>query len=82
MIGHTGKELAMSRIVGSGRRSLIIDLGNTGKMVFCSTKCYAYLVNNQDATFEIQTVPAHEDTRTGRYFSESKWIAACIPTRF
>lgn len=78
----TGKQIAMSRIIGSGKRSLILDLDCTGKHVFCSTKCYAYLVNNQDANFELQTVPRHEDSRTGMWYPESTWVAACIPTRF
>jgi hypothetical protein len=40
------------------------------------------LMTNPDLTFQVVNVAEHEDPRTGRFYPESKWIQALIPTRF
>ena len=69
------------RVVGAGRHSLILR-DNNGEVIYCSNKLFNKLMMNPDITFQVVTVAEHEDTRTGKFYPESKWIQALIPTRF
>lgn len=69
------------RVIGAGRHSLILR-DNSGEIIYCSNKLFNKLMMNPDLTFQVVTVAEHEDTRTGRFYPESKWIEAYIPTRF
>lgn len=69
------------RVIGAGRHSLILQ-DNNGEVVYCSNKLFNKLLLNPDIQFDVVTVPGHEDPRTGRFYPESKWIQAYIPTKF
>jgi hypothetical protein len=69
------------RVVGAGRHSLILR-DNSGEVIYCSNKLFNKLMTNPDITFQVVNVAEHEDPRTGRFYPESKWIQALIPTRF
>jgi hypothetical protein len=69
------------RVIGAGRHSLILR-DNSGEVIYCSNKLFHKLMMNPDLTFQVVTVAEHEDPRTGRFYPESKWIQALIPTRF
>lgn len=68
------------RIIGASRHSIQLE-GDCGEIVFCSNKIFGQIMRNPNICFDIETVPAHEDHRTGRYFPETNWIVAYIPTR-
>lgn len=71
----------MGRIIGASRHSIHIKDDNGG-VIFCSNKVFGILATNPNVNFDIEIVRAHEDHRTGRYFPETCWIRAYIPTRF
>jgi len=70
----------MGRIIGASRHSVHIK-ADDGGVIFCSNRVFGILVSNPHISFEIVTVPSHEDHRTGRLFPETRWIQAYIPTR-
>ena len=71
----------MGRIVGASRHSIHIK-ADDGGIIFCSNKIFGRLASDPGISFDIVTVPEHEDFRTGRFFPETRWIQAYIPTRF
>lgn len=71
----------MGRIIGASRHSIHIK-ADDGGVIFCSNKIFNKLVVYPNISFDIVTVPEHEDRRTGRFFPETRWIQAYVPTRF
>ena len=70
----------LDRIIGASRHSIQLK-GDNGETIFCSNRIFGKIVADPSICFEVQVVPAHEDPRTGRWFPETKWICAYIPTR-
>ena len=69
------------RVQGASRHSILLK-GDDGETIFCHNKVFNLIMQYPDIRFDIETVPAHEDHRTGRWYGEQKWIRAYVPTRF
>lgn len=67
-------------VMGSSRRCLVLNI--EGCPTFCSTSNYAYLCLHPNTRWDVIEQPAHEDPRTGRYFSETRWLQVYKPTLF
>lgn len=68
------------RIVGASRHSIQLK-GDDGEKIFCSNRIFGQIMSNPNIMFDVEIVPGHEDLRSGRFFPETKWIRAYLPTR-
>lgn len=71
----------LDRIIGASRHSIQLK-GDNGEVIFCHNRVFGRIISDPSLSFHIVTVRAHEDPRTGRFFPETKWVEAFIPTRF
>lgn len=69
------------RIIGASRHSIQLR-GDNGETIFCSNKVFGRIMSHPYVQFDVSTIPAHEDSRTGRVYPQMKWIVAYLPTRF
>lgn len=69
------------RIIGASRHSIQLK-ADDGGVIFCSNKVFGLIMSNPEIEFRVVTLREHEDPRTGRWFPETRWIEAYVPTRF
>lgn len=61
------------KVVGAGRRSLVLQYKDSNKRVFVSTKVYAKLMT-VGGEYVLRVRAEHEDPRTGRFYPETTWM--------
>lgn len=65
-------------IVGASARAVILEI--EGEKVFCHNSVYNKLVKNPDIEFGLHIREAHTDSRTGKWYPETYWVCAYLPT--
>ena len=68
-------------VVGSGNRSLIVNVPHEGEC-YISTRGFATLCKDPKRLYIITVCPEHTDPRTGRWFPQTKWIEVAQFSRF
>lgn len=72
------------RICGAARHSVILK-GDNGERIYCSNSLFNKIMQDPTIEFRVVTLQEHESRdRFGndRWFGESKWIEAFLPSRF
>lgn len=71
----------VNRIEGASAHSIILK-GDNGEKIHISNKLFNKIMRNPSIEFVVEVLPAHEDRMNGRFYPESKWISAFLPSRF
>ena len=71
----------VGRIEGASNHAIILK-GDNGEKIYISNRLFNKIVRNPHIEFVVETVPAYEDRMSGRFYSETKWITAFLPSRF
>lgn len=71
----------VGRIDGASNHAIILK-GDNGEKIYISNRLFNKIVKNPHIEFVIETLPAHEDRMRGRYYPETRWISAFLPSRF
>ena len=72
------------RICGATKHSIILKDDNGG-YIYCTNSLFNKIMQNPTLEFCVMTLPEHASRdRFGneRWFSDSRWIEAFVPTRF
>lgn len=71
----------VGRIEGATNRSIVLK-GDNGEKIYISNRLFNKIVKDPFIEFVVETLPAHEDAMHMRFYPESKWISAFLPSRF